>query len=313
MGTYNIHAGHNFMVPGAEGYFSETMEARNIKNRVIALLRSDDNIVYDCTDEKGDTIESNIKNIIDKQNAHDVDLDISIHFSIFNNGISHGVEILTYDSKTTDISNNVLRKIESLGFYNNGIKDWSDLDVLRKSNSKAILIKCCYCDSAKDNKLYNASMMSKAIVEGIIGKPLDNYALYGTIYASNLFRVRQSWNNSKTEIGRYQDLKTAKIACDDNMGYNIYSNNGKLVYSNQEMYRVRKSWEDVKSQTGAYKDLNTAKDHCIEGYGIFDNDGNMIYSICNTTIELDDEVKVGLNVIIKIFKSIINTIKNILP
>ena len=31
MAIYNIHAGHNFNVSGADGYFSETTESRNVK------------------------------------------------------------------------------------------------------------------------------------------------------------------------------------------------------------------------------------------------------------------------------------------
>lgn len=48
------------------------------------------------------------------------------------------------------------------------------------------------------------------------------------------------------------------------------------------MYRVRKSWDDAKSQVGAYTDLSNAKKACDKagtGYHVFDNDGDVVYSV----------------------------------
>ena len=44
------------------------------------------------------------------------------------------------------------------------------------------------------------------------------------------------------------------------------------------LYRVRKSWADAKSQIGAYKSLENAKKNCKEGYSVFDNNGNVVYT-----------------------------------
>lgn len=44
------------------------------------------------------------------------------------------------------------------------------------------------------------------------------------------------------------------------------------------LYRVRKSWADSKSQIGAYKSLENAKKSCKEGYSVFDNNGNVVYT-----------------------------------
>jgi hypothetical protein len=45
-----------------------------------------------------------------------------------------------------------------------------------------------------------------------------------------------------------------------------------------DLYRVRKSWADAKSQIGAYKSLENAKKNCKEGYSVFDNNGNVVYT-----------------------------------
>lgn len=44
------------------------------------------------------------------------------------------------------------------------------------------------------------------------------------------------------------------------------------------LYRVRKSWADAKSQIGAYNHLEYAKEACKEGYSVYDNNGNAVYS-----------------------------------
>ena len=45
-----------------------------------------------------------------------------------------------------------------------------------------------------------------------------------------LYRVRKSWTDSKSQIGAYADLKNAKDACNANVGYFVYDENGKQVY-----------------------------------------------------------------------------------
>ena len=43
-------------------------------------------------------------------------------------------------------------------------------------------------------------------------------------------------------------------------------------------YRVRKSWADVKSQIGAYTLFDNAKKACKDGYFVFDDNGNVVYT-----------------------------------
>ena len=46
----------------------------------------------------------------------------------------------------------------------------------------------------------------------------------------------------------------------------------------KSLYRVRKTWGDSSSQIGAFKDLNNARNVYTEGYSVFDNSGNIMYS-----------------------------------
>lgn len=170
MSTYNIHAGHNFKVPGASGIFSETEEDRKVKDAVISKLRQLGNTVYDCTDNDGVTQSQNLTNIVRNCNAHNVDLDISIHFNA-SDGNGHGTEVYLYgNGKHREAGERIVEEIAKLGFRNRGVKDGSRLYVVTNTKALALLIECCFCDNAEDAKLYNAEAMAAAIVKGITGQ-----------------------------------------------------------------------------------------------------------------------------------------------
>ena len=171
---FNVHAGHNFHCPGASGCFSETSEDRKVKDLVIKLLRAQGHTVYDCTDEDGQTASANLRAIVQKCNKHMVDLDVSIHFNAYN-GQAHGTEVLVYSetSSARQTAGRICSKIVGLGFTNRGIKYRPGLYVLRNTDSPALLVECCFCDSRADAKIYNRERMARAIVEGILNKSLD--------------------------------------------------------------------------------------------------------------------------------------------
>lgn len=288
MAIYNVHAGHNFKVPGAGGCFSETSEDRKVKDLVISKLRSLGHTVYDCTDDAGTTVNANLANIVRKCNAHRVDLDISIHFNAFN-GQAHGTEVFQYDGQTSSVCNAILNAICALGFTKRGVKNGAHLYVIRNTISPAILIECCFCDNAGDAAKYNAESMATAIVKGITGKTVGSSGSSSGGSSSSsgqMYRIRKSWNDVKSQVGAYRNLESAKSECP--VGYNVYDKDGKCVYSNpakeeEQMYRVRKTWADVKSQLGAYRDLNNAKTNCPVGYTVFDKDGKAVYVNSSTT------------------------------
>ena len=46
----------------------------------------------------------------------------------------------------------------------------------------------------------------------------------------SLYRVRKSWEDSKSQLGAYSDLGNAKKECDKNKGYSVFDNKGNKVY-----------------------------------------------------------------------------------
>lgn len=177
----NVHAGHNKIVPGANGYFSETTEDRKVKDAVIKYLRQAGHTVYDCTDDSGVTVNANLQNIVNKCNAHTVDYDISIHFNA-SGGAGHGTEVWVWkldraqNATAIDAANRVVKKLWSLGFTNRGVKANSNFYVLKNTYAPAILVECCFCDNMLDRDIYKkvgADKIGKAIAEGVLGKDIS--------------------------------------------------------------------------------------------------------------------------------------------
>lgn len=168
MGVYNVHGGHNFIVPGAKGLLDETAEDRKVTARVISALMAAGHTVYDCTDDSGRTQGQNLANIVAKCNAHPVDLNISNHL---NAGGGTGVEVWCYDEKTKDIAVAICASVSSaLGIPNRGVKYSKNLYVLRKTAGSAILVECCFVDSQNDASHWNADKCGDAIASAIAGK-----------------------------------------------------------------------------------------------------------------------------------------------
>ena len=176
MAKYNVHGGHNSIVPGAVSILNEVTEDRKVKNKLISLLRSAGHTVYDCTDDSGRTSGANLANIVAKCNKHSVDLDISIHLNAGRgdtkgDGSTGGVEVFCYDSKTKDVAQSICNAIASaFGYHNRGVKYSTGLYVLRKTKSKAILIECCFVDDKDDTKVWNSDKCAEAIYKGLTGK-----------------------------------------------------------------------------------------------------------------------------------------------
>ena len=167
MATYNVHGGHSLKCRGASGLLDEVNEDRKVKNKVIELLRAKGHTVYDCTDDGGTTPIKNLKNIVSKCNAHNVDLDVSIHL---NAGGGHGCEVYGYSNNISGVGARVSANIASaLGITNRGFKVRTNLYVLHRTNSPAILIECCFVDSKEDHDKWSVDKCAHAIADAIIG------------------------------------------------------------------------------------------------------------------------------------------------
>lgn len=189
---------------GAVGYIDESVEVRKVGNILMTLLAEEGHDVVSCTNDYANSISENLSKIVSMANAQPLDLFVSIHF---NSGGGKGCEVFTYGGKHFDEAERVCENLNGLGFVNRGIKDGSNLYVVRRSNAKAMLIEVCFVDTDTDVDLYKklgAAQIAQAICNAITGEITEN--------------------NGGLTMGQYEELK-AEIQALKPMIYNYMDDN----------------------------------------------------------------------------------------
>lgn len=255
----NVHAGHNpdgKIACGAIGLIKESTEARKVATKVIELLRNEGHTVYDCTVDNGISQSNVLTKIVNKCNAHTVDLDVSIHFNAGRNDkkgddSTGGTEVLVYNasSKAMDEAERICKRISALGLRNRGIKTNKSLYFLKKTKAPALLVECCFVDDADDIKKYNYETMAKAIVEGILNKtisaPANNTTTTTNTSATGNFKVKVTTNTLNIRSGAGTNCKI--VGCITNKGtYTITKTSGSWGYLKSGAGWINISTEYVK-------------------------------------------------------------------
>lgn len=208
----NIHAGHNpdgMVACGAIGLVKESTENRLVTAEVIRQLEVLGHCVYDCTVNDGTSSSDVLQKIVEKCNANEVDLDVSIHLNAFD-GNAKGTEVLVYStsSASNPYATKTVNAISELGFTNRGVKVRSDLYVLKNTKSPAMLVECCFCDNVDDVERYDVCKMAGAIVKGITGEEVGEEVLEDNL--SVLYRVQVGAYSVKSNAeGMLSKLKAA--------------------------------------------------------------------------------------------------------
>ena len=159
---------------GASGYLIESDETRNIGKKLMSMLREYGYEVVDCTSDYALSVSDNLKEICNIANSNNLDLFYSIHL---NAGGGTGTEVLTYGCKDTANASRILNCMKDIGFRNRGIKNGSNLYVVRHTNAPAALIETCFVDNKDDYYQYNSlgsDRVAAAIFEGITGTAYKN-------------------------------------------------------------------------------------------------------------------------------------------
>lgn len=165
-----VNCGHTLsgtVGSGAVGFLNESDETRAVGYALIRQLRSRGNEVVDCTNDRAATVGENLREICNLANAQSLDMFISIHF---NSGGGRGCEAYTYGAKDVADAGEILTELERLGFQNRGIKDGSNLYVVRNTFAPAVLIEVCFVDTMSDTEIYKeqgAERVAQAICDAI--------------------------------------------------------------------------------------------------------------------------------------------------
>lgn len=88
----------------------------------------------------------------------------------------------------------------------------------------------------------------KAKMSGTAAQQTDN-----TLTTSELYRVRKTWADAKSQLGAFKSLESAKKLVDSNKGYSVFNASGKVVYpvSNAtETYKVKITADVLNIRSG---------------------------------------------------------------
>lgn len=146
---------------------TEQQCTREIGYKVKSKLEALGHTVIVCSCDSAKSVGESLAYRVNKANSNGGDIYISIHL---NAGGGHGTEIYTWGGKPFTEASKVLDNIVGLGYRNRGIKDGSNLYVIRNTKMKSMLIECCFMDSKTDMGKYNAEAFANAIVKGITGQ-----------------------------------------------------------------------------------------------------------------------------------------------
>lgn len=219
---FNVHAGHN---PdgkagcGAVGFLKESTQNRIVKDHLITILRGCGHTVYDCTVEDGKNARDVLEKIVAKCNAHDVDLDISIHHNAFKmdngDGRIKGSEVYVYSKKkiSYEYANSILYELTELGFTDRGVQEKPGLYVLKHTKAPALLVECCFIDDADDLSIYSAWDCACACARALAGASAVNAYLSGKEWADkaeNEPPIVESDSIYAVQIGAFQSKESAE-------------------------------------------------------------------------------------------------------
>jgi len=227
---------------------------------------------FDVIYSSGTDKDTPLKDRTDFANKNKADLFVSIHYNAladkWRDGVG-GIETFHYPtSKNGEKLAKLVQKhlISNTGLRDRGVKT-ANFYVLRETKMPSILCECGFMDIKSEAELMlNEEYQwkcAKAIAKGIceyfnvpfkdvVKKEKNNMQLY---------RVRLSWEDSKSQIGAFNNLNTAIELAQQNIKFKVYDEKGNQVYPelNKITDKDKKHW--------AYKYYENLND---KGYSLTD-------------------------------------------
>lgn len=237
MAKYNVHGGHNpanKIACGAADILDESLEDRLVCKAIIKYLKAAGHTAYNCTVDNGTSQRDVLQKICAKCNAHDVALDVSIHFNSGrnkhkSNGKPGGFEIwaTNYTGIKKEASARIIANLKKLGMNTHGdpYKTTSNLYYLNHTKAKSLLLEVEFVDDIDSKNIYKKigyDKIGKAIAEGIIGKSIDStkvtskpasstFKSYKVQITASSLRIRKSASTSSAQVGSYRKGETPTI------------------------------------------------------------------------------------------------------
>lgn len=166
--TIFLDPGHNLSNDsGAQGIKSEDDLIIQVVSRLTSILKKAGQEVVNVLPKGARDLDESLERRVAKANrkGRQGDLFVSVHFNAFNRK-AHGTETYAYGNKGLNLARQINKAIALLGFYDRGAKQ-AKFYVLRNTKITAVLVECCFCDSATDMDRFDPEKMAKAIAQGI--------------------------------------------------------------------------------------------------------------------------------------------------
>lgn len=166
-----------------------------------------------------------------ESNAWNADLHLCIHTNAFN-GKTDGLRMFYYNEggpsyKACKSIYDVLVKI--VPGTSSNMRANQELYEMYYTNCASVYCEVSFHDVYSTSQwiVSHTNEIANAIVKGICNYFGVSYN--GEIQSSGeMYRIRKSWADAKSQVGAYRNLENAKNACPS--GYYVFNNSGKVVY-----------------------------------------------------------------------------------
>ena len=206
-----------------------------------------------------------------ESNAWSPDLHLCIHTNAFNGSVTGGTMVMIHDmgTKNKNAGSAILNSVAPITPGSDyALMTSPGLYELNSTKGLAVYCECEFHDTVTGATFIvnNTSKIGEAIAKGICNyfgvtykTATGSSAGSTTDVTKNMYRVRKSWANTKSQIGAFSTLKNAKDMADKNKGYYVFDGGGKKVYTPASSSApVSKNTVTVKGKTTYIR----AEGHC---------------------------------------------------
>ncbi|MDG6888201.1 Sporulation-specific N-acetylmuramoyl-L-alanine amidase [Clostridium perfringens] len=170
---FGLDAGHctSGADTGAQGNgYKEQDLTRQVVTYLSEYLENEGHITKYCHCHSASSVNESLRYRVNKANSLGVDYFVSIHLNA-GGGVGTETYICARGGEAERVAKRVNSKLVQYGYRDRGVKV-GNLYVIKNTNAPAILVECCFIDSASDMAKFNAKSIAKAIAEGLLSKTI---------------------------------------------------------------------------------------------------------------------------------------------
>ena len=150
-------------------------------------------------------------------NSGKYDLIIELHLNA-HNGSGNGAEVLYYSNNGKIVAQRIQDKLKTM-FKNRGIKQRTDLYILKKSNPISVLLETFFCDNKNDCSIADSKgtkEIARLIVEGILNTNIKDSIVTSTtkntyIVNTDVLNIRSGRGTEYNKVGTLKKGQKVEI------------------------------------------------------------------------------------------------------